>query len=302
MRLNPLSALALAVFLWECVVAQNTCTPQTSCNGCLFVKDLAGITICGWCRNPNITSEGFCNERTVAAVGECTGSVGSEQLLVLDSSNCQMSSNQNTLIAAVAGSVGGVLFAVVAIYIYYRKKKQKQERLATFRRRELEMHRSRKLKLDKELGMQSGAANINQRQLAMSNSALQMSKSGSASQLSPSNSTLQIKHGEEKAPPAYDEAPAFPEPEIPKTTRRRFKCMSKGGLRVRESPNSDSAKVGGIKFEVVVTALSVKGNWVQVSANGWAMITSDDGSKTFLKELGEDEADDGSPDPEVVVG
>lgn len=283
MSLHPFTALALATLLWQNVVGQ--CNPQTSCSGCLFVKDSAGVTSCGWCRNKNLTTEGFCADRTVAAIGECTGSYtidgSNHPLLVTSESACEIATNQSTLIAAVAGSVGGILFAVVFIYIYYRKKKQKQDRLATFRRRELEMHRNRKLKLDKEMGLQSGAASSNQRQLA----------------------TQQLEKLESKSMDQIEMEvfPPPPEPELVKPVRRRFKCMSKGGLRVRESPNSESAKVGGIKFEVIVTALSVKGNWVQVSANGWAMIASDDGTKVFLKELGEGEETDDESAHELDV-
>jgi hypothetical protein len=289
MRLHPLTVLAFTAFLWEYTVSQQTCSPQTSCAGCLFVKDGQGITSCGWCRNSNITSQPFCADRTLSSIGDCTGTYTSEgttrERLVLDSAQCEVATSQNTLIAAVAGSVGGVLFAVAIIYVYYRKKKQKQERLATFRRRELEMHRNRKLKLDKEMGMQAGAASINQRQLATQ----QLTKQ-----------SMEGKHADVEVE-VFDAVP--PEPELLKVNRRRFKCMSKGGLRVRESPNSESAKVGGIKFEVVVTALSVKGNWVQVSANGWAMITSDDGGKVFLKELGEgDDADEPPPPAPEIVG
>lgn len=269
----PLTALALLI--WHC--AGQACSPQTGCSSCLAVKDSAGITICAWCRNSNTTSEGFCTDRTLAATQQCSGSFVQEgntyQLLVTESSSCEITSNQNVMIAAIAGCLGGIIFAVVFVYIYYRKKKQKQERLAVFRRRELEMHRNRKLKLDKELGMQAGAASNNQRQIA----------------------AQQGRQQEVKAQEIEMEVLPPPEPAL-QQNRRRFKCMSKGGLRVRESPSSDSAKVGGIKYEVVVTALSVKGNWVQVSANGWAMMTSEDGSKLFLKELDEDLT------PEEVVG
>jgi len=214
-------------------------------------------------------------------VGECGGSFVVEgkdrPQLVLDTGACDLPANQDLLIAAVAGSVGGVLIAIIIVYIYYRKNKQKKERLAAFRRRELEMHRNRKLKLDKEMGLQKAPSGANQR--VLQGMQAEREKSGTS-----------LVSVEVVQPPTKIEQ------EPTRIPRRRFKCMSKGGLRVRETPSSESPKIGGIKYEVIVTALSVKGNWIQVSANGWAMMTGEDG-RVFLKELAEGEEEEKIPEP-----
>lgn len=247
---------------------------KPGCGECLYQvanRDIPNTpSLCEWCRDINATAQkddtgtcydaksGKCNSPNVTVDGK------SYAALVTDATSCTILTARDIMIAAIAGGSGGLVLFAIGGCLYYRKKRKRAAKLKEFQIREEDELRNKRLDLDRDV--LAGGSRFNDNIKKIQN---RMRESACANDPTLA-SRLRAKEALEMQQAA---------------SKRRFQVLSENGLRVREFPSPDAAKLGGLAHGAIVTALSVKGLWCQVSESGWAMIESADGSKLFLQEL-----------------
>lgn len=275
------------------VFAQEKSCASTTCTRCLYEYNIPQLgassgTACYWCRDDNATGvhlEGMCYSKKTS--DGCFNSPGNftfedklYSLLVTKGEECSILTKKDIIIASIAGGAGGLVLAGVAMWLYCRKKRKRQERLQAFKLREEDALRNKRLDLDRDMQGSKNAegfnANIRKIQARMRESACENNPALSA----------QLQQKEQMELSSLK-------------SQRRFQVLSENGLRVRESPSATAAMLGGLKHNAIIVALAVKGNWIQVSQNGWAMAESNDGKKLFLQELPREEPTRAAPNINV---